>query len=134
MLLGSIAFVLSLFYAVNHPDEDMVRYSWQAIDGTIAVFSAILLFKACDAIVDHFAPQNDEVVKMLFDFGQMVFWLVLLQAALFSSAVFERSHHSEVCHGTSPLCHPGLQLRGQYVPFNENEGAYTQSSRLCVSG
>ena len=29
MLLGTVTFQLCMFYLVNHPDEDMKRYSWE---------------------------------------------------------------------------------------------------------
>ena len=34
MLMGSIAFQLSLFYLVNHPDKDMKKYSWEVCMST----------------------------------------------------------------------------------------------------
>jgi hypothetical protein len=64
MLLGSVTFVMSLFYLVNHSDHDIRKYAWRVISQTISIFVAVLVFVAfvgvLEASVDHciFTPMN----------------------------------------------------------------------------
>mmetsp|Transcript_90673 Transcript_90673/g.180312 ORF Transcript_90673/g.180312 Transcript_90673/m.180312 type:complete len:972 (+) Transcript_90673:67-2982(+) len=51
MLLGSIAFHTSLFYLVNFNDDDMRRHSWSVLSSTIAIFSAVLVFKGLKGVM-----------------------------------------------------------------------------------
>jgi len=53
MLLGSIAFHTSLFYLVNFNDDDMKRHSWSVLSSTIAIFSAVLVFKGFKGVMKY---------------------------------------------------------------------------------
>jgi len=46
MLLGSVAFVMALFYLVNWYDSDIRLYTWKMISATLSIFMAVLLFGA----------------------------------------------------------------------------------------
>ncbi len=37
MLMGGSVLVMSVFYCINHPNKDMITYSWDVICQTICV-------------------------------------------------------------------------------------------------
>jgi hypothetical protein len=90
MLLGSIGFQMLLFYLVNHPDEDMKLYSWQVLSKTVSIFCAVLLFQACNGLVEeyviegmrHSAVGRQRCWPVVIDIVHMLFWLVALQIVL----------------------------------------------------
>lgn len=79
MLLGSISFHMSLFYLVNHKDEDIKRYSWQVISCTISIFCAVLLFQALNGFFEKYMGHHHSVA---LDMGHLLFWLLALQLLL----------------------------------------------------
>lgn len=91
MLLGSVAVVMSLFYLVNHQDDDMRQYSWSVISSTIAIFTAVLMFEAINGIINklmeiHGLHIGTSLVVMRY---LMVFvWFVFLQVVLAHIAHF----------------------------------------------
>lgn len=90
MLLGSIGFIMVLFYLTNHPDEDIMRYSWRVISSTISIFCAVLLFQAFNGVVEEFVLEGvaerwelDEVgTEVGTAMVHMVIWLTILQLTL----------------------------------------------------
>eukprot|EP00405_Crypthecodinium_cohnii_P014542 CAMPEP_0206444642 /NCGR_PEP_ID=MMETSP0324_2-20121206/15028_1 /ASSEMBLY_ACC=CAM_ASM_000836 /TAXON_ID=2866 /ORGANISM="Crypthecodinium cohnii, Strain Seligo" /LENGTH=548 /DNA_ID=CAMNT_0053912693 /DNA_START=189 /DNA_END=1835 /DNA_ORIENTATION=+ len=94
MLLGSIAFMMGLFYLVNHPDPDMTKYSWQVISSTISIFSAVLLFQAINSMVEHALLDGaDETREMVIGIAHFLVWYCLLQYTL---AFFSGALHKNV--------------------------------------
>jgi len=92
MLLGNIGFQMMLFYLVNWPDPDIRRYSWKVISDTISIFCAVLLFQACNGVVEDYVMKGGtEMWEVMVDIMQLVFWLTSLQIvlALASGAVQE---------------------------------------------
>lgn len=45
MLLGAVTLVVSLFYLVNWPDDDIRYYSMMIISMTISIFTSVLMFQ-----------------------------------------------------------------------------------------
>lgn len=84
MLLGSISFMMSLFYLVNHPDDDMQRYSWQVISSTISIFCSVLIFQGWNGVVEEFVIKlyPNPYWEVFVDMTQMVLWFLLLQVVL----------------------------------------------------
>jgi len=46
MLLGTVAFVTSLFYLVNSSDEKIKHVTWVSLSDTLSIFSSVLIFSA----------------------------------------------------------------------------------------
>eukprot|EP00927_Polykrikos_kofoidii_P054878 TRINITY_DN4922_c0_g1_i1.p1 TRINITY_DN4922_c0_g1~~TRINITY_DN4922_c0_g1_i1.p1 ORF type:complete len:736 (+),score=173.28 TRINITY_DN4922_c0_g1_i1:166-2208(+) len=78
MLLGSITFIMSLFYLVNWPDKDIRRYAWQTIGNTIAIFAAVLFFQACQSFVVN-VVFKDVKDLLIIKFAHATVWFILLQ-------------------------------------------------------
>lgn len=58
MLLGMIAWVMSLFYFVNYPDPDVREATWTTLSAMIAIFCGVLLFSCLKASVSDFAGEE----------------------------------------------------------------------------
>lgn len=43
-VLGILFFIMSLFYLVNYPDEDIQRATWSCLSSTISIFCAVLIW------------------------------------------------------------------------------------------
>lgn len=95
MLLGSIGFQMLLFYLVNHPDEDIKRYSWQVLSKTISIFCAVLLFQACNGLVEYHVIESKTGLgsskvagffgdswAVVIDNVHLLLWLIALQVVL----------------------------------------------------
>jgi hypothetical protein len=95
MLIGNVAFQMSLFYLVNHEDPDMQRYTWTVIGTTISIFSAVLLYGSVEGILHHYILEELEKINELLpscvNFGMMLLWFVLTQVVVMRIATTERS-------------------------------------------
>lgn len=58
MLLGSVAFVMLLFYVVNWPDDDIRLYAWTIISTTLSIFTAVLSFSGVRVLCDIWMPEE----------------------------------------------------------------------------
>jgi len=89
MLLGSVGFVMLLFYVVNWPDDDIRLYAWTIISTTLSIFTAVLSFSGvrvlCDIIMPEDISAHFECARgyMLFI---LCFALLQLEAKLASGA------------------------------------------------
>ncbi|CAJ1329413.1 unnamed protein product [Effrenium voratum] len=83
MLLGCMGFMMSNFYLVNWPDEDIKRISWEVISSTVSIFSAVLLFQACNKVVEYYILDGMWIwYQLVVDMVHMLLWFCALQLVL----------------------------------------------------
>ena len=83
MLLGCMGFMMSNFYLVNWPDADIQRISWEVISSTVSIFSAVLLFQACNKVLEYYVLEGMWIwYQLVVDIVHMSFWFVALQLVL----------------------------------------------------
>ncbi|CAK9114006.1 unnamed protein product [Durusdinium trenchii] len=58
MLLGSVAFVMLLFYVVNWRDDDIRLYAWTIISTTLSIFTAVLAFSGVRVLCEMWMPEE----------------------------------------------------------------------------
>jgi len=86
MLLGSIGFMMSLFYLTNLKDPQLRKYSWLVISNTISIFCAVLFFQALNGFVDDLLKDSSESLELEVDFVHFLVWFITLQCILALSA------------------------------------------------
>ena len=86
MLLGSLAFFMSIFYLVNFPDVDIVRYSWHVISSTVSIFCAVLVFQSVNQlVVSYFLDEDEDETSsraLLVAMLHTIAWFLMLQIVL----------------------------------------------------
>merc|ERR1719329_293709 len=75
---------MSVFYLLNHNDQDMRRYSANVVSSTISIFCAVLMFEAVNGFCEEKLGMDDwdAIHQFGFDFAHMVLWFTLMQCAL----------------------------------------------------
>jgi len=91
-LLGSISFIMTLFYFTNWPDPDIKQYSWEIISSTISIFCAVLGFSCFNDLMEAYVIDRyhlDPFQTWVADILHMLFWFTCLQGLLayFSGAI-----------------------------------------------
>jgi len=91
MLLGSVAFVMSLFYLVNYPDDDIRRYTWNIISTTISIFLAVLFFSGVNQVIIKMLLKQPAWIMCCVHFSHCALYLTVMQiiVALVSGAIGE---------------------------------------------
>lgn len=112
MLLGSVGFVMLLFYFVNWQDDDIRRYSWSIISTTVSIFTAVLLFHGL----------NDAILKILGEHGveHHGFFFVGICYSFF--LCWFAAMHVMIRHETNTLT--------SYAPANLNEESWTIANAM----
>eukprot|EP00931_Biecheleriopsis_adriatica_P087052 TRINITY_DN61574_c0_g1_i1.p1 TRINITY_DN61574_c0_g1~~TRINITY_DN61574_c0_g1_i1.p1 ORF type:complete len:600 (-),score=112.15 TRINITY_DN61574_c0_g1_i1:113-1870(-) len=87
MLLGSVAFVMLLFYVVNWKDDDIRLYAWGIISTTLSIFTAVLSFSGIRSIVFRLLPISEElgsaeVLEIVRAYSMYLVLFLLLQLAV----------------------------------------------------
>eukprot|EP00930_Biecheleria_cincta_P036861 TRINITY_DN25267_c0_g1_i1.p2 TRINITY_DN25267_c0_g1~~TRINITY_DN25267_c0_g1_i1.p2 ORF type:complete len:326 (-),score=71.38 TRINITY_DN25267_c0_g1_i1:1228-2205(-) len=82
-LIGAVSFVLAMLYLMNHPDDDMRRYTYDIINATVSIFSAVLVFQSFnDAIETTLLEGKPVYVCVIVNFVHMLFWYCMLHLSL----------------------------------------------------
>jgi len=92
-LIGSVIFVMGLYYLTNFPDEDIRKNTYKVICETIAIFCAVLLFVSIHDVIHDvmkmilpsvFDTPEEHVTtpKLVIDFCVFLFWYAVLQISL----------------------------------------------------
>ena len=84
MLIGSVAFVLTLFYLLNSQDVDIKRFSWGVLSGSICTFMGVRLGTAYNACWSFYVAGPDASLEsQIMAFGVLAIgWYLLLQFIL----------------------------------------------------
>jgi hypothetical protein len=83
-LLGTVTFVITLMYAINHYDVDMRKHTYSTIVSTISIFCAVLIFSTCNDMLGELGNQlefNAHQMCMV-NMAHMLTWYVLMQLFL----------------------------------------------------
>jgi hypothetical protein len=79
MILGVVAFQMSLFYAVNHRDHDMKRYSLSVIGQTISIFCAVLTFSALFGTIRDYVHHAVLYKRLLMFPGLSIIFFAIME-------------------------------------------------------
>jgi len=91
MLMGTVAFVMSMFYLVNFPDRDIQQETWSAMSSTVSIFCAVLLFTCIKDVMvygmgessgHHHAPPDQR--SLMISFGRLAVMAAALNALMAS--------------------------------------------------
>eukprot|EP00913_Durusdinium_trenchii_P012761 g11982.t1 len=72
MLIGTVAFILTLFYLLNSNDKDVKRFSWGVLSASICTFMGVRLGTAYNANWSYYESWlycSDTVVTFFARFG-----------------------------------------------------------------
>mmetsp|Transcript_11864 Transcript_11864/g.21680 ORF Transcript_11864/g.21680 Transcript_11864/m.21680 type:complete len:516 (+) Transcript_11864:42-1589(+) len=95
MLMGSVAFIMNIFYLVNWNDPDIRLGSWKVLSMTVSIFSSVLLYASAKTVVLHFLPAYLAIPVQL---GLYFSLYCILQVALY--AIKGRSERLVIATGT----------------------------------
>jgi len=83
MLIGSVVFVMSIFYLVNYRDDDIRRYTWQILSTTVSIFTSVLIFSGITELWMFFVPgDTDDRIILCVNVGFFFLWFILLQISI----------------------------------------------------
>jgi len=87
-LIGSISFMMCLYYFVNYDDKDIKQKSWETISSTISIFCAVLLWSSFNDyaetyVIEVFFGEGETTNgALLVDILHSLFWFAMMQLAL----------------------------------------------------
>jgi len=101
MLLGGVAFVITLFILVNWPDDDIRRYAWVLISSVTSIFVAVLIFSSVNEWVLSYAEEYElkQTVLCAIQYGHLFVWVCILQFVLAatSGSILEGDKNAKGC-------------------------------------
>ncbi|CAE7225856.1 unnamed protein product [Symbiodinium natans] len=110
MLIGSVAFVLTLFYLLNSPDPHIQSYSWNVLSGAICTFMGVRVGTAWNAMVTFYVlgPDASPLSRIAANGILSLSWYLLLQIVLaWVCGLFKHAGHR---HSTD-IVHMVLNLK-----------------------
>eukprot|EP00927_Polykrikos_kofoidii_P068816 TRINITY_DN64160_c0_g1_i1.p1 TRINITY_DN64160_c0_g1~~TRINITY_DN64160_c0_g1_i1.p1 ORF type:complete len:640 (+),score=82.16 TRINITY_DN64160_c0_g1_i1:116-2035(+) len=81
-LVVGVSFIMCITYLVNSKDEDIRKYIWMILCGTVSIFCAILIFRGVDAVIDHAIAGTSKGVHLWVSQAHMFVWSMLLHIVL----------------------------------------------------
>lgn len=86
-LIGSFTFLISLLFAMNHPDPEMKEYAYTVISSTVSIFSAVLMFQSLNGLIETFIidtpiVKNNRWLEFLVDALHMMTWYATTQLVI----------------------------------------------------
>jgi len=87
-LMGGVALVMSLFYLVNYPKDEIRQSTWQVLNMTVSIFCAVLIYglirEVCGKLMalGEGAPFPTSMTVALFIFTYFLFQATLCLCAL----------------------------------------------------
>lgn len=86
MTLGCVAFQMSLFYIINHPDKDIRRESLSMIGQTISIFCSVLSFSSIYSAVENYLHADSDAAQAVASAGFCIFLFFTMQIIVYVSA------------------------------------------------
>jgi len=87
-LIGSISFIMLLYYFINWPDKDIQEKSWETVSSIISIFCAVLLFQSFNDMTEAyiinpiFGEGDATMGALLVDSVHFLIWFTVMQLAL----------------------------------------------------
>lgn len=85
-LIGSISFIMCLYYFINYDDEDIKEMAWQTINVTISIFCAVLFFSSFNDLAEAYVIDpifgENKLGALGVDFVHMLLWFSIMQYSL----------------------------------------------------
>jgi hypothetical protein len=129
MVFGTMAFVMTLFYFVNWPDEDVQKETWGALSDMIAIFCSVLAFSAISTSMSDFAETDPHahgpptLKAISISFGRYVVCMAVVEGSL-QAFKNKPSHFKYVCtilgHVTGFAAIDAFGSLLQYELFSKN--------------
>jgi len=140
MLLGSVAFLMVLFYMVNYRDDNIRRYAWSIISSAIGTFGGSILFSALCEIprLATIGVLHDNALPfdLVLNYGFFLCLFVLLQATVgfISGTICERHAPASLDEGVWVVADNTRADYGRRVGVEELRGHIGRKNVAYIDG
>jgi len=88
MLLGSVIFIMTLFYLVNYRDLDIQYYAWSVISSTIVIFASLFIFSGVHRVLvkARSSLNLSHTKEIMFSYMSTMGWLCILKVVMLTIA------------------------------------------------